>query len=41
MHCAIIHYHELALKGRTREFFERQLIGNIHAERYLELRGHS
>ncbi|HEY7130210.1 MAG TPA: tRNA uracil 4-sulfurtransferase ThiI [Nitrospira sp.] len=29
MRCAIIHYHELALKGRNREFFERQLIGNI------------
>ena len=29
MRCAIIHYHELALKGRNRDFFERQLIGNI------------
>ena len=29
MRCAIIHYHELALKGRNREFFERQLIANI------------
>jgi len=29
MRCAIVHYHELALKGRNREFFERQLIGNI------------
>jgi len=31
MRCAIIHYHELALKGRNREFFERQLIGNIRS----------
>jgi thiamine biosynthesis protein ThiI len=29
MRCAIVHYHELALKGRNRDFFERQLIGNI------------
>jgi thiamine biosynthesis protein ThiI len=29
MRCAIIHYHELALKGRNRDFFERQLISNI------------
>jgi tRNA uracil 4-sulfurtransferase len=29
MRCAIIHYHELALKGRNRDFFERRLIGNI------------
>ena len=29
MRCSIVHYHELALKGRNREFFERQLIGNI------------
>jgi thiamine biosynthesis protein ThiI len=29
MRCAIIHYHELALKGRNRDFFERQLIGNV------------
>ena len=29
MRCAIIHYHELALKGRNRDFFERQLVGNI------------
>ncbi len=26
---AVIHYHEIALKGRNREWFERQLIGNI------------
>ena len=31
MRCAIIHYHELALKGRNRDFFERQLIGNIRS----------
>jgi len=31
MRCAIIHYHELALKGRNRDFFERQLIRNIRA----------
>ena len=29
MRCAIVHYHELALKGRNRDFFERHLIGNI------------
>lgn len=29
MRCAIVHYHELALKGRNRDQFERQLIGNI------------
>lgn len=29
MRCAIVHYHELALKGRNRDFFERRLIGNI------------
>ena len=29
MRCAIVHYHELALKGRNRDFFERQLIANI------------
>ena len=29
MRCAIVHYHELALKGRNRDYFERQLIGNI------------
>ena len=29
MRYAIIHYHELALKGRNRDFFERQLIGNV------------
>jgi len=31
MRCAIVHYHELALKGRNRNFFERQLIGNIRS----------
>ncbi|HWC51245.1 MAG TPA: THUMP domain-containing protein, partial [Nitrospira sp.] len=29
MRCAIVHYHELALKGRNRDFFEHRLIGNI------------
>ena len=31
MRCAIVHYHELALKGRNRDFFERQLIDNIRS----------
>lgn len=30
MHCAIAHYHELALKGRNRDFFERRLVRNVH-----------
>ncbi len=29
MRCALIHYHELALKGRNRESFEQQLVDNI------------
>jgi thiamine biosynthesis protein ThiI len=29
MRCAIIHYHELALKGRNRDFFEQQLLRNV------------
>ncbi|MBM4139624.1 MAG: tRNA 4-thiouridine(8) synthase ThiI [Nitrospira sp.] len=29
MHCVIVHYHELALKGRNRNLFEQQLIRNI------------
>jgi len=29
MRCAIVHYHELALKGRNRDSFERQLVRNI------------
>jgi thiamine biosynthesis protein ThiI len=29
MRCAIIHYHELALKGRNRTFFEQQLVRNL------------
>jgi thiamine biosynthesis protein ThiI len=29
MRCAIVHYHELALKGRNREHFEQRLIRNI------------
>lgn len=31
MRCAIIHYHELALKGRNRDFFEQRLVDNIRA----------
>jgi tRNA uracil 4-sulfurtransferase len=29
MRCAIIHYHELALKGRNRPFFEQRLVRNL------------
>ena len=29
MRCVIIHYHELALKGRNRDFFEQRLLNNI------------
>ncbi len=29
MRCAIVHYHELALKGRNRSFFEQRLVRNI------------
>lgn len=29
MRCAIIHYHELALKGRNRDYFEQRLVRNI------------
>ena len=29
MRCAIVHYHELALKGRNREYFELRLVRNI------------
>lgn len=29
MRCVIVHYHELALKGRNRDYFERQLIHNL------------
>lgn len=29
MRCAIIHYHELALKGRNRSFFEQRLVLNL------------
>lgn len=29
MRCAIVHYHELALKGRNRDLFEDQLVHNI------------
>ncbi len=29
MRCVIVHYHELALKGRNRPFFERRLTRNI------------
>ncbi|HJT20725.1 MAG TPA: tRNA uracil 4-sulfurtransferase ThiI [Nitrospira sp.] len=31
MRCAIVHYHELALKGRNRDYFEQQLAHNIRA----------
>lgn len=31
MRCAIVHYHELGLKGRNRGFFEQRLIRNIRA----------
>lgn len=29
MRCAIVHYHELALKGRNRPFFEQRLVRNL------------
>ena len=29
MHCTIVHYHELALKGRNRDFFEQRLVRNL------------
>jgi tRNA uracil 4-sulfurtransferase len=29
MRCAIVHYHELALKGRNRAYFEQSLIRNL------------
>lgn len=29
MRCAIVHYHELALKGRNRDYFEDRLVQNI------------
>lgn len=29
MRCAIIHYHELALKGRNRPYFEQRLVRNL------------
>jgi tRNA uracil 4-sulfurtransferase len=29
MRCAIVHYHELALKGRNRHYFEQRLVRNI------------
>jgi thiamine biosynthesis protein ThiI len=31
MRCAIVHYHELALKGRNRDFFEQRLVNNIRS----------
>ncbi len=31
MRCAIVHYHELALKGRNRDFFEQRLVRNIRS----------
>lgn len=46
MRCAIVHYHELALKGRNRNFFEQRLVHNIQtalkdlgAKRIESLRG--
>ena len=39
MHCAIVHYHELALKGRNRDFFEQRLVRNLRlALRDLKIR---
>ena len=29
MHCTIVHYHELALQGRNRDFFEQRLVRNL------------
>src|SRR5574341_2219431 len=29
MRCAIVHYHELALKGRNRPFFEQRLVQHL------------
>jgi thiamine biosynthesis protein ThiI len=29
MRCVIVHYHELALKGRNRDFFEQRLVRNL------------
>jgi thiamine biosynthesis protein ThiI len=29
MRCTVVHYHELALKGRNRAFFEQRLVRNI------------
>ncbi len=29
MHCTIVHYHELALKGRNRDFSEQRLVRNL------------
>lgn len=29
MRCAIVHYHELALKGRNRPYFEQRLVKNL------------
>ncbi len=29
MRCALVHYHELALKGRNRRFFEQRLVRNL------------
>ncbi|MGH7166679.1 MAG: hypothetical protein ACREIS_14265, partial [Nitrospiraceae bacterium] len=35
MRCAVVHYHELALKGRNRPYFEHRLARHIR----LALRG--
>jgi len=31
MRCVIVHYHELALKGRNRPFFEQRLVRNLRS----------
>lgn len=38
MRCVIVHYHELALKGRNRPFFEQRLVRNLRAA-LKDLRG--
>ena len=31
-YCILIHYHEIALKGKNRSWFENQLINNIELQ---------
>lgn len=38
MRCILVHYHELALKGRNRPFFEQRLVRNLRAA-LKDLRG--